>query len=395
MLRLEGELDSLGTLVHSRTNVSKQILVKLSRLENTFEVAKLAISQAQKAFGGRPTTKEADIQTSPHLVMFAETSKPRGCPQIPPGKKRAPDDSPSQESNEGRRQIKKPRRQKAKQPVRIEDGTPCSAKPTERQMKAAKPRQEKPQTQRRISTRPTRPDTLLVKAREGNSYAEILRSLKCDTDLQEISSCVTKVRKNAAGELVLVLDRKAHDRTEELFSAVEKKLADKAEVFSRSDTTTIELKDLDDLTTPDEISQALRSQVEGLEKIDASSVKSLRKAYGGTQIAVLVLPTKLAKAILLKGSLRIGWVVSRAREKEAIRKCYRCLGFGHIARTCRGLDRSKQCFKCGEMDHFAKDCQATDTRCLLCKGELAKGHRTGSYTCPAYQQAVREVNRRR
>ena len=61
-----------------------------------------------------------------------------------------------------------------------------------------------------------------------------------------------------------------------------------------------------------------------------------RKAY------VLLEEARVLK--LLKGAhIKIGWVSCRVRRKKKVNRCFRCLGFSHIAADCRGPDRSRCC----------------------------------------------------
>lgn len=64
-------------------------------------------------------------------------------------------------------------------------------------------------------------------------------------------------------------------------------------------------------------------------------------------------------------------------------QCYRCLGFGHLARACRGVDRGKLCFRLGRAGHLARACEFA-TSCVLC-GErgASSDHKLGSRYCAA------------
>lgn len=240
--------------------------------------------------------------------------------------------------------------------------------------------------------KPPRPDALIVTAKEGSSYADILRTIKSDPELQDIGEKVQKIRKCHTGSLLLVLDRKAQDKTEIIRKAIAEKMVDKAEVTSKRDSITLELKDLDELTSAEEVYKALQNQIEGAETVDISVVKSLRAAYGGTQTAVVVLPTDLARKAIDLGNIRVGWISSRVREKISPQRCFRCLAYGHLARYCKGPDRTKLCFRCGEEGHPAKGCVG-EPRCLLCIDGGNRKHATGGFGCPVYQRAVESATK--
>ena len=223
--------------------------------------------------------------------------------------------------------------------------------------------------------------------KDGSSYADILKSMKTDPNLKELEALVTKIRRNAAGNMIFELDRKAYDRTDQLRGLVENKLEGKGQVTSRTDTMMLELKDLDEVTEETEIVKALQEQLEGAQGIDNTAVKTLRKAYGGTQTAVIALPVNLANLALRKGKIKVGWVISRVRMKNTVQQCFKCLGFGHLASKCSGPDRSKLCRKCGKEGHIAKNCTAKEPHCLLCEGKDGNKHQTGSFACPVYKKA--------
>lgn len=250
---------------------------------------------------------------------------------------------------------------------------------------------ERRKKRERPKMRPPRPDALVLKAKEGKSYADILRTLKGDPELQDLGSNVTKIRRGATGSLVLVLDRKSSGKAEEWRTLAAEKLSGLTEVARKTEEEAIELRDLDELTNASDILQALKKHLGEETQVSETAVKSLRKAYGGTQTAVVVLPVDQSRKLLTGGKLRVGWVVSRVRVRTSPVRCYRCMSFGHVARDCRGPDRSKACFRCGGEGHTGKTCSA-DPKCLLCSSD--NGHSTGSAICPAYQRAVRETAKR-
>lgn len=90
---------------------------------------------------------------------------------------------------------------------------------------------------------------------------------------------------------------------------------------------TIVSKDIDEITTKEEVCEALekRSELVGLQE---SAVNTARKVCGGTQTAIISLPAEAA------GRVRIGWGMYRFRDRVALKRCFRCLCVGHIAKAC-------------------------------------------------------------
>ncbi|CAB0039186.1 unnamed protein product [Trichogramma brassicae] len=108
-------------------------------------------------------------------------------------------------------------------------------------------------------------------------------------------------------------------------------------------------------------------------------VKSLRKAYAGTQVAVVALPDDLAATALKLGHVRIGWVNCRIRAREEAARCYRCWSPGHVAARCKGPDRTELCYRCGQKGHQAKDC----------KGQPSSPRTADDENPPAQPQSLR------
>ncbi|XP_015121922.1 uncharacterized protein LOC107044523 [Diachasma alloeum] len=126
-------------------------------------------------------------------------------------------------------------------------------------------------------------------------------------------------------------------------------------------------------------------------KIGADTIKSLCKAYGGTQTASVTLAATTAKKILGEhGKIKIGWVNCRIRRVQRPMKCFKCCHYGHLATKCRNkIDRSKLCAKCSEADHKATDYKK-ELRCVLCieKGNTENcAHIAGSTRYPVYKEA--------
>uniref|UniRef100_A0A6V7KLM0 CCHC-type domain-containing protein n=1 Tax=Bracon brevicornis TaxID=1563983 RepID=A0A6V7KLM0_9HYME len=91
-------------------------------------------------------------------------------------------------------------------------------------------------------------------------------------------------------------------------------------------------------------------------------------AFGGT---LLKLPLRIAKVLLKKQTIRVGWSNGRVREALKPLKCFKCWDYGHIGSKCTSeLDKSKQCMKCCKGGHKAADCSAQQPHCILCQANV-------------------------
>ncbi|KAH8335097.1 hypothetical protein KR074_006869, partial [Drosophila pseudoananassae] len=135
-----------------------------------------------------------------------------------------------------------------------------------------------------------------------------------DGKLNDVSQNVKKIRRTAKGDFVLELAAKDANALK-MRQTLSQVLGEAASVRAVTGETTIEIRDLDDLTTKDEIVAAIKARTSGQE--EAIRVKSLRPGYSGTQVAFLGVEPSLATKILSEGRIRIGWTMCRVRERTA------------------------------------------------------------------------------
>ena len=237
-----------------------------------------------------------------------------------------------------------------------------------------------------------RSDAIAISGVEGCSYADMLRVVRTDPSLKHLSGDVQGIRKTAKGDLLLQLSRKPEHSAEVLQEAVGKALGERAVVKTLTETAPIEIRDLDELVTKEELIEAVKEALKD-STLTMDAIKSLRPAFAGQQRATVVLPAGKARALLELAKIRVGWVVCRIRAADQPKRCFKCQDYGHIAANCTNdCDLKGACFRCGTMGHAAKTC-VKPPKCCLCsrKGEKQTDHATGSFKCPTYREAVRKM----
>lgn len=232
-----------------------------------------------------------------------------------------------------------------------------------------------------------RPDAIVIKAAEGTSYADILRKIKTDVSLKSIGDEVTTIRRTVNGDLLLQLKNNS-ENTASYRSSINEALGSEAKVRALSQKTLIEIRHIDEITTTEDVLDAIKCQIDQ-DEIPENTDISMRKTFGSTQIASISLPARAAEGLLKLNKIKIGWTVCPIREKKPLMKCFRCLEYGHIAKQCKNEDRSNLCRRCGEGGHIARDCEK-EAACMFCKsnGLEETKHIAGSGRCPTLKNAL-------
>lgn len=227
-----------------------------------------------------------------------------------------------------------------------------------------------------------KPEAVLIKPSDGHTYADVLRNLRSQINTEEALK-IRGIRKTRNGAILLELNR-GEKIVPTLVKSVTKTVQDMAEVSELKPTGTVEIRDLDSLTTQDEVEAAvqklLKSPSEDMNiRITAPNQRELVRAF-------ITLPLENARKLTDAKNIRIGWVNARIRTYTPAKRCFRCFGFGHTRVNCKGLDRSAMnlCIKCGEPGHKLKDCR-NEAKCCLCleAGFSPSDHIPGAARCRA------------
>lgn len=397
LLKLKGAIEGLQEYVKDRHNVHQEIKRMIVAIKSAYNDLEMEISTNEGDETSRATRYSVSVATQTVEMLTAEKTH-TGQRLAAKG----PVESPLGGA------VKRFRRKESDQPV----GTPAKkGRSGERGDQEKYAEQNRKHDEWRLvhnkkKTNKTsrsaksangirsRPDAIIIGANGGMTYADILRKVKNDPTLTGLGEKVTRIRRTQKGEMLLELRKsETDDKGSQYGDLVKKALGEQAEVKSLSPETLVECRDLDEITTKEDVCQALTSQL-GIGKIDESAIRSIRKAYGGTQRAIISLPIAGARVALKEGKIKIGWSVCKIRQLEQIKRCFRCWETGHMAKNCKNDDRSKLCRRCGKEGHIAKAC-TLDPKCVLC--EKIEGQRTdhisGSARCIAHKMDVNKTRK--
>ncbi|XP_046869032.1 uncharacterized protein LOC124461559 [Drosophila willistoni] len=234
------------------------------------------------------------------------------------------------------------------------------------------------------SLRKSRPEVIVIKAKEGCTYAEILSLVtrRPDGKLDEVKNNVKRTRKTATGDLLLELKGSGNANSRKLTEDLSQVLGHQASVRAAGADAWLEMRNLDHLATVEEIKKAINQKIG--DDAGQVNVRGLRKSYRGKQMAILNMPRTIAATLLRAGSIEVGWDTCPIRERQAQKRCYKCLCFGHKADSCTSAkDRTNWCLRCGQTDHKAATCNNNPV-CFNCVDakRMDASHYTGSRRCP-------------
>lgn len=249
----------------------------------------------------------------------------------------------------------------------------------------------------------TKPPAVLVKVAAGSSYADTVRAVRQNSDLNlaEMGAQVTGMRRTRDGHLLVELAKGAGsvEAAHKLSSAIATRLGEVVGAVSHlGQYVVVEIVDLDAVATEGEVLAALRTAIPGAEDDQAAiydrqavQVTGLWSTRAGQQIATARMTRASASAVT---RIPVGWTMCRVRPRRPDpEKCFRCHGFGHRSSKCSGPDLSLNCRRCGEPGHEQKQCEADKDRCVACEraGFVRFTHEPGSGACKARREALKPV----
>lgn len=142
-----------------------------------------------------------------------------------------------------------------------------------------------------------RPDAIVIEAKYKTSYAAILRSFKSDASMGDIGEAVSRIRRTQNGSMLLQHKEK-ESRTAEFQSRISEALGQDGDVKALKQRMEVLVRDIDEVTTREEISAAVKAQFE--EEVPMEQIV-LRKSFRETQMATISLQLTGAAKLLNAG----------------------------------------------------------------------------------------------
>lgn len=220
---------------------------------------------------------------------------------------------------------------------------------------------------------------------QGKTYAELLKDIKSNVDVDSLGVKIKNIRKTGKGDLMFEVEgqrREANILKEE----IKKKVENASDIKIHSKVNLLHVNDIDPTMDNNEVLDAIRRAIVPSKK-GLVEVRFLRKNAGGGQVAMVAIEDKESAEYLVKvGRIRIGWTNCRIKRWVRLERCFRCQQYGHRADQCKGEDRAGVCRKCGNNEHGEREC-SNKPFCLTCNIE---GHYNYHSKCPVYRNLMKE-----
>ena len=165
-----------------------------------------------------------------------------------------------------------------------------------------------------------------MSAKDGESYADILKAMKAKVNPQNAGAKVTSIRRTRREKILPVLKKGGDISTFE--KALNQAVREKAEVKSLVSKRNLEVSDLKETVIRKEVVAAI---LIALGNPDLKDQCRLYKRFGGVQTVVVCSTEADARSLLGLGRLRVGRVNFRIHEHVQVAWCLRCQGFGHMS----------------------------------------------------------------
>ena len=164
---------------------------------------------------------------------------------------------------------------------------------------------------------------------EEEEIKAILKNLKIRVNPEELGVRIGGVHETRT-KYLLVEVKSAGENRGRLDSAFRGVVGESGSVRHLVPTAQVEIFDVDPTVEKEEVAEAVRSYLRE-EPSSEVKVSLTRKPFRGTRKAFVRLEEVRALTLLKATRIKIGWVSCRVRKKTEISRCYRCLGFGHMA----------------------------------------------------------------
>lgn len=140
------------------------------------------------------------------------------------------------------------------------------------------------------------------------------------------------------------------------------------------------------------------------DEANAEKIEELRKNIvfkysmkgGENRVSwIIQMPGPLCRSLIDRGRIYLQWSSYRVKEYTNIIRCFKCHGYGHLAKVCKNA-ATQLCETCGGEGHLRSECTSKESLCINCKRGKRKetNHAVRNPRCPEYLRQLELYHKR-
>lgn len=240
------------------------------------------------------------------------------------------------------------------------------------------------------SSNPVKP-VVVIKPKQKQQSNKTYEELTKAVDKKSVDVCGTRNTRDGG----IVLQCRTSTETMRVKQLVSDKLGDNYEVtLPAIKKPRLRITNIDASIADDKIIDELKQQNESIRDFDMKLVTVIPRKYRSavTNDAIVEVKSDVYHQLLDIGVLDLLWSECRILEHLHVKRCFKCLGFSHIASQCKRPTQS--CSRCAGPHRFA-DCKSNKMCCANCKAAnqtnnlgLDTRHHAYSKGCTVLQRRI-------
>lgn len=230
-------------------------------------------------------------------------------------------------------------------------------------------------------------EALIIRAKEGVSYSEVVKELKQQISPEDYGVSIKGISSTLKGDVKIMLTENLPGAKRDMISKIRSSVSCAKTAVIASKSKGIVIMDLEDDITEVDVVRVLTETL----SVDKENVKlnPLRKMRRGTQMVTVFLPAQAAEEAINMRRIKIGWTSCLIKEKIDPPFCTHCKVYKIEGHKCSERSVSFRCFKCGG-SHNTQECNNDLVYCFSCQVE---GHRANQMKCPVYGKLIRDARK--
>lgn len=113
--------------------------------------------------------------------------------------------------------------------------------------------------------------------------------------------------------------------------------------------------------------------------------------------AIIECESEMAERFLNARKISVAWDMCRVFTYVRLMRCFKCLGFNHLATNCK---KKIACNKCGG-EHKVEECQSNEMACISCvehvkntNEDIPTNHHAFAHNCWCTQQMIERASKK-